>query len=60
MKELAQLLIEMQAAGVIESDALFGAAAQIRYTEPVATLDPRRSMADAVQWDRFVARYLDA
>jgi hypothetical protein len=39
MKELAQLLIEMQAAGVIESYALFGAAAQIRYTEPVATLD---------------------
>jgi hypothetical protein len=39
MRELAQLLGEMQAAGVIESYALFGAIAQMRYTEPVATLD---------------------
>ena len=39
MKELAQLLIEMRAAGVIENYALFGAVAQIRYTEPVTTLD---------------------
>lgn len=29
----------MKAAGVIESYALFGATAQMRYTEPVATLD---------------------
>jgi len=39
MKELAQLLIEMRVAGVIQDYALFGAVAQIRYTEPVATLD---------------------
>ena len=39
MKELAQLLNEMRTAGVIRDYALFGAAAQMRYTEPVATLD---------------------
>jgi hypothetical protein len=39
VKELAQLLNEMQRAGVIRQYALFGAVAQMRYTEPVATLD---------------------
>ena len=39
MKELAQLLNGMHEAGVISDYALFGAAAQMRYTEPVATLD---------------------
>src|SRR5262249_39385221 len=39
MKILAQLLNEMRRAGVIRNYALFGAAAQMRYTEPVATLD---------------------
>jgi hypothetical protein len=39
VRELAQLLNDMQAAGVIANYALFGAAAQMRYTEPVATLD---------------------
>jgi hypothetical protein len=39
VKELAQLLGEMVRGGVIHEYALFGAAAQIRYTEPVATLD---------------------
>lgn len=39
MKALAQLLNDMRSAGVIEEYALFGAAAQMRYTEPVATLD---------------------
>ena len=39
MKELAQLLNAMQSAGVIQDYALFGAIAQMRYTEPVATLD---------------------
>lgn len=39
MKELAQLLGEMLAAGVVENYAVFGAVAQMRYTEPVATLD---------------------
>ncbi len=39
MKELAQLLNEMRGAGRISDYALFGAAAQMRYTEPVATLD---------------------
>ncbi len=39
MKQLAELLNEMQQMGVISSYALFGAIAQMRYTEPVATLD---------------------
>jgi hypothetical protein len=39
MKELARLLNEMRDMAVIEEYALFGAAAQMRYTEPVATLD---------------------
>ena len=39
MKELAQLLNEMRSEGVITNYALFGAVAQMRYTEPVATLD---------------------
>ena len=39
VKELALLLNEMRAAGVITKYALFGAVAQMRYTEPVATLD---------------------
>jgi len=39
MKEVALLLNEMQASGVIIDYALFGATAQMRYTEPVATLD---------------------
>jgi predicted nucleotidyltransferase len=39
MEELAELLNEMRAEGVIAEYALFGAAAQMRYTEAVATLD---------------------
>jgi len=39
VKELAQLLNEKQRVGVIRNYALFGAVAQMRYTEPVATLD---------------------
>lgn len=39
MKELAQLLNAMDQAGVILNYAMFGAVAQMRYTEPVATLD---------------------
>ena len=39
MKDLAQLLNDMRVAGVVTDYALFGAAAQMRYTEPVATLD---------------------
>jgi len=39
MKAVAQLLNEMCSSGVIQNYALFGAAAQMRYTEPVATLD---------------------
>lgn len=39
MRDLARLLNDMLAAGVISDYALFGAAAQMRYTEPVATLD---------------------
>ena len=39
MKALARLLNELRSSGVIRNYALFGAAAQMRYTEPVATLD---------------------
>lgn len=39
MRELAQLLNDMREAGIISNYALFGAVAQMRYTEPVATLD---------------------
>ena len=39
MKLVARLLNEMRAAGVIVDYALFGAVAQMRDTEPVATLD---------------------
>ena len=39
MREVAVLLNEMRAAGVVLDYALFGAAAQMRYTEAVATLD---------------------
>jgi len=39
MKLVAQLLNEMRTAGIIADYALFGAVAQMRYTEPVATLD---------------------
>ena len=39
MREVAELLNEMKDAGVILDYALFGAGAQMRYTEPVATLD---------------------
>jgi hypothetical protein len=39
VKALAGLLNEMRSAGVIRDYALFGATAQMRYTEPVATLD---------------------
>lgn len=39
MKELAQLLNDMCSRGVLTNYAVFGAVAQLRYTEPVATLD---------------------
>lgn len=39
MKEVAELLNAMRDAGVISEYALFGAIAQMRYTEAVATLD---------------------
>jgi hypothetical protein len=39
MKEVALLLNAMREAGVITDYALFGAAAQMRYTEAVATFD---------------------
>lgn len=39
MREMARLLNDMRAEGVIADYALFGAAAQMRYTEPVATVD---------------------
>jgi len=39
VKEIARLLNDMIEEGVITDYALFGALAQVRYTEPVATLD---------------------
>lgn len=39
VKEVAELLNSMCEAGIIDNYALFGAAAQMRYTEAVATLD---------------------
>lgn len=39
MKDVARLVNAMREAGVITDYALFGATAQMRYTEPVATLD---------------------
>ncbi len=39
VKDVAELLNGMRESGVIENYALFGAAAQMRYTEAVATLD---------------------
>jgi hypothetical protein len=39
MKEVAQLLNDMKTAGVVKEYALFGAMAQMRYTEAVATFD---------------------
>jgi hypothetical protein len=39
VKDVAKLLNAMRAAGVIADYALFGATAQMRYTEAVATLD---------------------
>ena len=73
MKALAQLLNEMQQTGVIQNYALFGATAQMRYTEPVATLDAdvlvavdATSIANlaarhdlAAAWQRFEERFRD-
>jgi hypothetical protein len=39
MRDLAILLNEMVAAGVIQTYAVFGAVAQMRYTEAVVTMD---------------------
>lgn len=39
MRETAQLLNAMKEEGIILDYALFGATAQMRYTEPLATLD---------------------
>lgn len=39
MKRVAELLDEMLQAGVVEDYAVFGAVAQMRYTEAVATFD---------------------
>jgi hypothetical protein len=39
MKDVAELLNAMRDSGVIKDYALFGAIAQMRYTEPIVTLD---------------------
>ena len=38
VKAVAQLLNALQSSGLVQGYALFGAMAQMRYTEPVATL----------------------
>ena len=45
MKEVAELLNAMRDAGVISEYALFGAIAQMRYTEPTATRTSASSVA---------------
>lgn len=56
MRRLAELLRDMLAAGVIRDYALFGATAQMRYTEAVSTMDadvlvalPSRSTLDILR-----------
>jgi hypothetical protein len=39
VKEVVQLVNELQSAGIIQNYALFGAIAQMRYTQPVITFD---------------------
>jgi hypothetical protein len=39
MKEVAQLLSDMLSANIIKAYAVFGAIAQMRYSEAVATMD---------------------
>lgn len=39
MKEIAELLNEMRRIGIIKTYAIFGAVAQMRYTEAVVTMD---------------------
>ena len=39
MQKVAQLLRDMMSAGVIADYAVFGAVAQMRYTEAVSTMD---------------------
>ncbi len=39
MKQVAELLNQMMAAGVVSKYAIFGAVAQMRYTDAVATID---------------------
>jgi hypothetical protein len=59
VKELAQLPNEMQRMGVIRDYARFGATAQMRYTEPVATLyaDVLVAVASADRLDVLGGRY---
>jgi hypothetical protein len=67
MKEVAELLEGMRAAGVIRDYAVFGAIAQMRYTEPVATLDADilvmpiqgSGLGLSDRWSAFKRRYLD-
>jgi len=39
VKDVARLLNDLKESGIVSDYALFGATAQMRYTEPVATLD---------------------
>lgn len=59
MKELVRLLNDMREAGVIGNYALFGAVAQMRYAEPVATqaLAAKHELANA--WKRFEERFFN-
>jgi hypothetical protein len=59
VKGLAQLLNEMKRMGVIRDYALFGATAQMRYTEPVATRDADVLVAVASAWsEQTISRSL--
>lgn len=58
MRELAEALNEMMRLGVLDDYALFGTIAQMRYTEPVATLAQRHGLGEV--WRQFETKFLDA
>ena len=60
MKELAQLLNEMQRVGVIRNYALFGATAQVSGSvsrDAIKNLVSRYDLAEA--WRRFESKFLN-
>jgi hypothetical protein len=59
VRELAEVLNAMRDAGVVSNYALFGATAQIRYTEPLATLDADVLVALPDSGGRDILRRVD-